>query len=133
MPDRPLSILFVSSEVYPFAKTGGLADVSHALPIALRELGHDVRVMLPKYGNVSERRNRIHEINRLKEVPIAVGETVELATIKSSSMQNPRTKVQPMSRPTTHTSTLRKVSMLTQSPGSHITTTSASSSSIGLW
>lgn len=94
MPDRPLSILFVSSEVYPFAKTGGLADVSHALPIALRELGHDVRVMLPKYGNVSERRNRIHEINRLKEVPIAVGETVELATIKSSSMQNPRTKVQ---------------------------------------
>lgn len=94
MPDRPLSILFVSSEVYPFAKTGGLADVSHALPIALRELGHDVRVMLPKYGNVSERRNRIHEINRLKEVPIAIGDTVELATIKSSSMQNPRTKVQ---------------------------------------
>ncbi|MCX7929348.1 MAG: glycogen synthase [Chlorobi bacterium] len=94
MPDRPLSILFVSSEVYPFAKTGGLADVSHALPIALRELGHDVRVMLPKYGNVSERRNRIHEINRLKEVPIAVGEHVEPATIKSSSMQNPRTKVQ---------------------------------------
>lgn len=94
MPERPLSILFVSSEVYPFAKTGGLADVSHALPIALRELGHDVRVMLPKYGNVSERRNRIHEINRLKEVPIAIGDTVELATIKSSSMQNPRTKVQ---------------------------------------
>ncbi|MCX8050790.1 MAG: glycogen synthase GlgA [Chlorobi bacterium] len=94
MPDRPLSILFVSSEVYPFAKTGGLADVSHALPMALRELGHDVRVMLPKYGNVSERRNRIHEINRLKEVPIAVGDTVEPATIKSSSMQNPRTKVQ---------------------------------------
>ncbi len=49
---RPLKILFVSPEVQPFAKTGGLADVAGALPPALKALGHDVRVMLPKHRSV---------------------------------------------------------------------------------
>ncbi len=41
--------LFVSSEIYPLAKTGGLADVSAALPIALSSLGVDVRLVMPGY------------------------------------------------------------------------------------
>ncbi|MEN9828991.1 MAG: hypothetical protein RJA11_1607, partial [Bacteroidota bacterium] len=89
---KPLSILFVTSEVYPFAKTGGLADVSYSLPLALRELGHDIRVMAPKYGSISERKNRIHEINRLRDIPIPIGETESYATVKSSSINNPRSK-----------------------------------------
>lgn len=44
-----MRVLFTTSEVYPLAKTGGLADVSRALPIALRERGVDVRVLLPGY------------------------------------------------------------------------------------
>ncbi|HSF02908.1 MAG TPA: glycogen synthase GlgA, partial [Solirubrobacterales bacterium] len=48
MPGR-LRVLVIASEVAPFAKTGGLADVAGALPVALAALGHDVRVMLPKY------------------------------------------------------------------------------------
>src|ERR1700761_9570665 len=44
-----LKILFVASECVPFAKTGGLADVVGALPIALAARGHDVRVVLPRY------------------------------------------------------------------------------------
>lgn len=48
-------ILFVTSEMYPLAHTGGLGDVSAALPSALRELGVDVRVMLPMYRSVRER------------------------------------------------------------------------------
>ena len=44
-----LKILLVSTEVYPFAKTGGLGDVSGALPPALKKLGHDIRVIMPKY------------------------------------------------------------------------------------
>lgn len=91
---KPLSILFVASEIYPIAKTGGVADVAYGLPLALRDLDHDVRVMLPKYGAISERKNRIHEINRLKDIPINVGDTQEFATVKSSSIVNTRTKVQ---------------------------------------
>ena len=42
-------VLFASSEVYPFVKTGGLADVSASLPVALHALGHDVRIVMPAY------------------------------------------------------------------------------------
>ncbi|MBM2816123.1 MAG: hypothetical protein HW421_2885 [Ignavibacteria bacterium] len=91
---KPLSILFVTSEAYPYIKSGGIADVSYSLPMALRDLGHDIRIMLPKYGTVSERRNRIHEINRLRDIPIPMGKLSEPATVKSSSVFNPRTKVQ---------------------------------------
>ncbi len=44
-----LKILFAVSECVPFAKTGGLADVAGALPPALADRGHDVRVLLPRY------------------------------------------------------------------------------------
>lgn len=44
-----LRVLFVSSEVEPFAKTGGLADVAGSLPVALEKLGVDIRVVMPKY------------------------------------------------------------------------------------
>ncbi|MDZ7671773.1 MAG: glycogen/starch synthase [Halanaerobiales bacterium] len=50
---RKLKILFVSPEVSPFIKTGGLADVSGALPRALKKKGHDVRVVLPEYKKIS--------------------------------------------------------------------------------
>lgn len=49
-----MRVLFVSSEVAPFAKTGGLGDVGGALPKALRAQGHDVRVVLPLYRRVRE-------------------------------------------------------------------------------
>jgi starch synthase len=91
---KSLSILFVTSEVVPFAKTGGLADVSSALPLALTELGHDVRIVAPKYGTISERRNRIHEIKRLKDIPIEVAGEESMAVVKSSQVVNSRAKVQ---------------------------------------
>lgn len=47
-----LKILILSAEVVPFAKTGGLADVVGALPKALKSLGHDVRVVMPRYGKI---------------------------------------------------------------------------------
>ena len=44
-----LNILFASSEVHPLIKTGGLADVSAALPIAIKEKRHDIRIVMPAY------------------------------------------------------------------------------------
>jgi starch synthase len=52
---EPLRVLFVSTEAAPFAKVGGLGEVVRALPEAMRKLGCDVRVFLPKYGVVSEK------------------------------------------------------------------------------
>ena len=51
-----LKILFVSSEAAPFAKVGGLGEVLFALPQALRALGHDARVMMPRYASVDRER-----------------------------------------------------------------------------
>lgn len=49
-----MKVLIASPEVYPFIKTGGLADVTGALPKALRKLGADVRVILPKHKGIEE-------------------------------------------------------------------------------
>lgn len=47
-------VIFVGSEAYPFAKTGGLGDVMYALPRALIKEGVDARVIMPLYGCIKE-------------------------------------------------------------------------------
>lgn len=54
-----LKILLVSAEVEPFAKTGGLADVAGALPMALKAAGHDVRIVMPRYQSIYTRMNYV--------------------------------------------------------------------------
>ncbi len=65
-----MKILFASSEVFPFAKTGGLADVAGALPLALKEEGHDVRVVMPKYKAIEKQSNNILDTGKRISVPI---------------------------------------------------------------
>ncbi len=47
-----MKIAFCSSEVYPFAKTGGLADVCGALPLSLASLGHNLKIFMPWYKGI---------------------------------------------------------------------------------
>lgn len=64
-----VNILFVSSEVVPFAKTGGLADVCGSLPIELARLGHQVAVMMPAYRQVKGHAG-IETLNIKFDIPI---------------------------------------------------------------
>jgi starch synthase len=49
-----MNILYISPEISPFAKTGGLADVARALPKAIKSLGHDIRAVIPKYLSIAD-------------------------------------------------------------------------------
>src|SRR5438552_13739452 len=60
-PDR-LKILILAAEIVPFAKVGGLADVVGALPKALQELGHDVHLAMPRYGQIDPQRFHLHTV-----------------------------------------------------------------------
>lgn len=73
--EKPLRILFLSAEVVPFAKTGGLADVAGALPKALKGLGHDVRLCMPRYGRVDPQRFGLER--QLEPFPVPMDSTSE--------------------------------------------------------
>ncbi len=62
-------VLFVASEAFPFAKTGGLADVAGALPKALAKRGHDVRLLLPKYRATFDPNHNTQRVVDLPHVP----------------------------------------------------------------
>lgn len=74
------SILFVSTEVFPFAKTGGLADVSAFLPKALREQGYDVRIMMPKFKGIEE--NYGHQLQVVTPLKVELAGSVHHCTIE---------------------------------------------------
>ncbi len=57
-----MKVLFAASEAVPFAKTGGLADVAGSLPQALAALGHDVRVVIPRYGSIDPVKNKLKNV-----------------------------------------------------------------------
>src|SRR5262249_1414292 len=53
-----MRVLFLSPEVAPFSKTGGLADVAQVLPATLASMGHEVKVVTPLYASVNDGRLR---------------------------------------------------------------------------
>src|SRR5215213_11845617 len=79
MTDSPLRILLMAAEMVPFAKTGGLADVTGALPKALRAQGHDVRVAMPRYGRIDRERFQVGEA--LAPFPVPMDDHSEDATL----------------------------------------------------
>ncbi len=76
VPTAPLKILFVSSEVDGLVKTGGLADVAKSLPAALKEMGHDVRIVMPFYQTLTGRDQAVSLLTTelyVEPQPAAVG------------------------------------------------------------
>jgi len=68
-----VKVLFLAAEATPFTKVGGLADVAGALPKALRRLGIDVRVVIPRYGALQDTGYNFRRAGSLA-VPIGSGE-----------------------------------------------------------
>jgi starch synthase len=68
---QPLKILILAAEIVPFAKVGGLADIVGALPKALLALGHDVRLVMPRYRQVDLQRFQLDTI--LEDVSVSMG------------------------------------------------------------
>src|SRR6185369_15839294 len=64
------SILISASEAVPFAKSGGLADVVGSLPRYLRKLGHDVRIVIPRYYSIDRERFALSLLPGVLVVPM---------------------------------------------------------------
>jgi len=72
-----MRVLFASSEVFPLIKTGGLADVSGALPVALTRAGADVRILLPGYPDALDGVGAKHDAGALGD-PLGIGAEARL-------------------------------------------------------
>ncbi|NSW90983.1 MAG: glycogen synthase GlgA [Firmicutes bacterium] len=75
-----LKILFVSAEVSPFAKTGGLADVAGSLPKALTQMGNDVRIVMPRYRDIAG------NMKYVTDFPIRMGNITKTCIIRETEM-----------------------------------------------
>jgi starch synthase len=76
----PVRIAFLSSEVAPFAKTGGLADVALSLPRALARLGHEVRVFMPLYGFIDPDGHAVRPLGAPFEIRV-LGQSVPFSIL----------------------------------------------------
>lgn len=82
-PRTGLRILMVSSEVFPFAKVGGLADVVASLSSRLKMFGHDVRVVLPKYRSISIKKSEVTTC--FEPMGVWMGDCEEWCSVRTTS------------------------------------------------
>lgn len=85
-------VLFVSSEMSPFLDESPLANIARSLPQALQERDNEIRVLVPRFGVINERRNRLHEVVRLSGINISIDDNDNPLVIKVASI--PQTKMQ---------------------------------------
>ncbi len=89
-----MRVLFVAGEVAPFSDTTATASLMRVLPEALQEHNEvEPRIMMPRYGIISERRNRLHEVIRLSGDEIAAGDTSDTLKVKVASIPGIRLQV----------------------------------------
>ncbi len=88
-----LRILYVASEINPFLQTTEVADFIRQLPQVMQERGMEIRILVPRFGLINERKHRLHEVVRLSGINISVGEDEKPLTIKVASIPNAKLQV----------------------------------------
>lgn len=88
-----MKILYAAAEIAPFARMTHTADLLRFLPASLQDKGFEIRILLPKFGSINDRRNRLHEVIRLSGIEVEVGENTESMKIKVASIPNAKLQV----------------------------------------
>ena len=88
-----MKILYAAAEIAPFARMTYTADLLRFLPASLQDKGFEIRILLPKYGSINDRRNRLHEVIRLSGIEVEVGDNIESMRIKVASIPNAKLQV----------------------------------------
>jgi starch synthase len=88
-----MKILYAAAEISPFARISHTADLLRFLPASLQDKGFEIRILLPKYGAINDRRNRLHEVIRLSGINVQMGEDTETMKIKVASIPNGKLQV----------------------------------------
>lgn len=86
-------ILYISQEIYPYLDETPISNTSRYLPHAIQDRGKEIRAFMPKYGNINERRNQLHEVIRLSGMNLIIDDSDHSLIIKVASIQAARMQV----------------------------------------
>lgn len=88
-----LRILYAATEIDPFLNTTKVAEMLRSLPASMQEMGCEIRIFVPRFGIINERKNRLHEVVRLSGINIAVGDDEKPLVIKVASIPTAKLQV----------------------------------------
>ena len=86
-------VLFITQEITPYVSDSELALMGRNLPAAIQDRGREIRTFMPKWGNINERRNQLHEVIRLSGMNLIIDDTDHPLIIKVASIQSARMQV----------------------------------------
>ncbi len=86
-------VLFITQEIFPYLSESTLANNCRYIPQAIQEKGKEIRTFMPKFGNINERRNQLHEVIRLSGMNLIIDDTDHPLIIKVASIQAARMQV----------------------------------------
>lgn len=86
-------VLFITQEITPYVPETEMSLVGRNLPQAIQERGKEIRTFIPKWGNINERRNQLHEVIRLSGMNLIIDDTDHPLIIKVASIQAARMQV----------------------------------------
>ncbi len=86
-------VLFVSQEITPYLPESHMGMIGRHLPQGIQERGREIRTFMPRYGNVNERRNQLHEVIRLSGMNLIIDDNDHPLIIKVASIQPARMQV----------------------------------------